>query len=79
MITNVVINQRDNHTWSLMVDGQEISDSVCGVRMDIAGAGQPAKVVLEFVDLAHFSGEAEVVIDDRLAEVLKRLGWTPPT
>lgn len=78
MVANVVINQRDDGTWACLLDGRDIADTVAGCTVRISGAGQPASVVLELMDLTAFTGPGEVFIDAQLANLLRQLGWQPP-
>lgn len=60
MKANVIINQKGNHTWAVLVDGADLADSVSAVTIAVDGVG-PATVTMELVDIpATFSGEAVV-------------------
>lgn len=78
MIANVEIEQKGDTTWHLRVGGEDISEAVSGVHVHVEGAGRPARVELEFLDLTRFKGDANVAIDPFTAATLKALGWTPP-
>lgn len=78
MQANVEIEQRADTAWHLKVNGEDISEAVSGVRVRVEGAGKPATVELEFLDLTKFKGSADVAIDPFTAATLKALGWTPP-
>lgn len=78
MNANVVINQKGDGTWALLVNGENIADSVADCTIRIDGAGHPAHVTLGLIDLTAFTGVADVVIDPVLHSVLLSLGWKAP-
>lgn len=78
MNANVVINQRGSGAWSLLVNGEDIADSVADCTIRIDSANNPAHVTLGLIDLTAFTGVADVVIDPVLHSVLLSLGWKAP-
>lgn len=64
---------------TVVVDGLHVENQVVGVT-SFAIPGRGPRVVLELVPgrMSIQSDTAVVEIDDATAELLKRLGWTPP-
>lgn len=78
MIAQVEIEQLPDSAWTLLVNGTNCSEAVSGIDLRIDGAGKPAHLTLEFLDLTRFKGEADVKVDGFTAATLKALGWKPP-
>lgn len=75
----LVGNDGTGNTARLMVDGKDISSTVTALRLDV-GAAHEHRLTIELAAFpldVHLAG-VEVRVPDALADVLKRLGWTPP-
>lgn len=67
------------NTASLLIDGHDISNTVTSLRLDIS-ARHEHRLTLNLAAFpldAHLEGVVVQVCDD-IADVLQRLGWTPP-
>jgi hypothetical protein len=62
------------------VNGVDVTRGVTGASMELA-PNKPTRVWLSMavVDGAQFSGSAHVGVATPTAELLIKLGWTPPT
>ncbi len=67
-------------TARLMIDGHDISSLVTGLHLSIDTRHAHSLTVdlAAFPTVAHLEG-IKVAVNDDIAEVLKWLGWTPPS
>lgn len=66
-------------TGHLLIDGQDISRSVLGFRLDMdAHNGTELSIRLLAIPFSADLGECKVSVDLETRELLKLLGWTPP-
>lgn len=64
---------------SIALDGHDVADGVHGLTLTFAVSDVPRlSLDLHLAEDVAFSGEVQVVIPDATAELLTRLGWTPP-
>lgn len=70
---------RSGETTSVEINGEDISASLVGLRLDM-GVDQLPVVHLDIVgaDPEVDLEVAEAIVNDRCREVLDKLGWTPP-
>lgn len=78
-MTSVEINLSARCAGEVKLDGLDVSKIVQRLTVE-ATAGDGITVTLAFPvrENIHFAGEARVDLDPRTAELLQRLGWTPP-
>ena len=77
MKADIKVNAHGHGTLSL--DGHDISNGARGFALTGA-VGEVTRLELDLVllDTTEFSGEVHVTIPPATAELLERLGWTPP-
>lgn len=68
----------DDGDGHLFIDGVDYARHVRAAHVTARG-GEPIRVVVELAGVESFDGEpTDVVVDERQAELLGRLGWTKP-
>ena len=70
----------DGVRGTVEIDGQDVSNAVAGASVEVK-AGYIPEVTLDLrvISVRELSLEnARVLLPDDVAELLQRLGWTPP-
>jgi hypothetical protein len=77
-VNNLEIKPKENGRYEILLDDQDISDAVQGVRLELFANEKPYVVL----DMTYYptwcKSPADVQIDGLTAAVLRKLGWTPP-
>ncbi|MFJ8109976.1 hypothetical protein [Streptomyces sp. NPDC096132] len=70
----------DGMRREILLDGHDIAHSVTALSFSTEHHCLPVLMLcLRLVDVTTLSSkDTEVLVDDGVAETLKRLGWTPP-
>lgn len=74
------IKVNEDGQCTVQLGGHDLTQGVTGVKLEIA-AGEFPRLVLDLSALlidVTADGQVGVVIPDATAEVLTRLGWSPP-
>lgn len=79
-MSKLELRSNQDGSWSVRLDGQEISDAILAISIDAAYGDHAARVRLDLpiVEGTFLSEDASVHIPPATADLLVRLGWTPP-
>ena len=79
MTARVQIKLGQTGFGSIVIDGHDVADNVCGFRLD-SRVGQPTSLELRFpaVHLDDVDVTARVRLSPDTEAMLRELGWTPP-